>query len=176
MNPPLESLRGLYQRDRVIRAIVDLLEKHDVQDETEVKALDDELARARPPIEHNDVVAALKALEKRKCGRFIVGRKGANSRMKWHVDTTRLRQAASGELDALPFLETLIESDVDVTEARLVASPLSPVQVVTHEGEELVTHTFNLRRNLPVQFQLPSSLTRAEAERLAKFIESLPFE
>lgn len=174
MNPPLESLRGLYQRNHVMRAVVDALEAlRASEDETEVTKLVPLVNKGKVEIVYNEVVGALRDLEKRTCGRFIVGRKGGKSRMKWRVDTKRLRAALSGELDELPVLDML--EDVDMTDAHRVASS-PPPRLVAPDGEELVTHTFNLRRDFPVQFELPSSLTRSEAERLAKFIESLPFE
>jgi len=39
-----------------------------------------------------------------------------------------------------------------------------------------IRHSFHLRLGMPVIFDLPADLTKAEAERLARFIRSLPFQ
>jgi hypothetical protein len=44
------------------------------------------------------------------------------------------------------------------------------------EGEPLLRHTYRLRPDVVVDFDLPRSLTPAEAERLAQYIRTLPFE
>lgn len=172
MNPPLESLRSLYKRDTAVRAVVDALADIGTEGETEVEALETEVdpeATSR-----NDIVGALKALEKRTCGKFIVGRKGARSRMQWRVDPGQLRAAALGEIDELPVLDALEVVEVADSQARAVRSTTPGVRAL--KDEDLLSHAFNLRPGLTVHFELPSSLTRSEAERLAKFIESLPFE
>jgi hypothetical protein len=40
----------------------------------------------------------------------------------------------------------------------------------------MLSHTYNLRVDLPVTIDLPTDLTRNEAERLASFIRTLPIE
>lgn len=39
-----------------------------------------------------------------------------------------------------------------------------------------LTHTFNLRSDLSIEFTLPTDLTNKEAERIAAFIKTLPIE
>jgi len=39
-----------------------------------------------------------------------------------------------------------------------------------------IRHSFHLRSNVSVFFDLPEDLTRSEADRLAGFIRSLPFQ
>ena len=172
MNPPLESLRSLYKRDKAVQAVVDALDGLGTEGETEVEALETEVDPE--VITRNDIVGALKALEKRTCGKFIVGRKGARSRMQWRVDPGQLRAAALGEIDELPVLDALEMIEIADSQARTVRSHAPTVRA--HADEDLLSHAFNLRPGLTVHFDLPSSLTRSEAERLAKFIESLPFE
>lgn len=172
MNPPLESLRSLYKRDPAVRAVVDALDDLGTEGETEVEALESEVDPEI--ISRNDIVGALKALEKRTCGKFIVGRKGARSRMQWRVDPGQLRAAALGEIDELPLLDALEVIEVADSQARAVRT--TPSAGPPSTDADLLSHAFNLRPGLTVHFDLPSSLTRSEAERLAKFIESLPFE
>ena len=57
--------------------------------------------------------------------------------------------------------------------------PEEPSEVPTenpyHPGPATLTHRFNLRPDLEIQFQLPTDLDDAEAERLSEFIRTLPF-
>src|SRR5690349_10711461 len=43
-------------------------------------------------------------------------------------------------------------------------------------GTMSIRHSFHLRLGMAVTFDLPGDLTKAEAERLARFIRSLPFQ
>jgi len=49
-------------------------------------------------------------------------------------------------------------------------------QVEQHLGVDMLSHTFYLRADTPVTFELPVDLTKQEAERIAAFIKTLPIE
>jgi transcriptional regulator with XRE-family HTH domain len=62
--------------------------------------------------------------------------------------------------------------------ARTMARLKVALGLVSSEsgGTRAIRHTFHLRLGMPVTFDLPGDLTKAEAERLARFIRSLPFQ
>lgn len=155
----IEKLRKLYRRrDQEAKRVIDRLAGHLCEEET----LADVVERGSG-VEYLKVVAVLKELEKAGCGKFIVGRKGGQTRMRWAVDPTALRSVASGESDEFPAFEQEASA-----EAEISSDPQAE--------HELLTHVYKLRKDLTVSFDLPGDLSRSEAERLAKFIESLPFE
>jgi hypothetical protein len=150
----VEKIRRLYKkRDQEAKRVIDRLAAHVVEAET-----DAEVVEQGTGVEYLKVVAVLKELEKAGCGKFMVGRRKHKSRMRWDVDATALRSVATGEADDLP----AIEHDLPLTDAS--------------EESGLLIHSYNLRPGLTVALSLPVDLSRSEAERLAKFIESLPFE
>jgi hypothetical protein len=44
------------------------------------------------------------------------------------------------------------------------------------QNEGLLEHPYRLRKNLDLRLRLPSDLTKAEAARLAAFVQTLPFD
>lgn len=104
------------------------------------------LEKHKKVVRRPNLIAALKRLEEAGVGRFIVGRRGRPSRFRWNEEP----QAAAGHVGR--------------------RDERSPAPVC------LVRHRFVLRPNLTVEFDLPEDLNRAEARRLAQFIETLPFE
>lgn len=168
MTDRVQGVRRLYrQRDKVARGVIENLAARSTDFETEVR----EIAEATR-IPHLEIVRVLKELAKCGCGDFLVGRKGRASRMQWKVDPRLLRDAATGKVEELP----LAEPDPDLREVEAAPVPAAGPTAGRSAKDEFLTHTYNLRSGLPVSFELPSSLTRSEADRLAKFILSLPFD
>jgi len=89
-------------------------------------------------------------------GTFIVGRHSHKSRFAWTVRNTDLARAAIGETSDIPEPPQANEQDVEVEEFSL-------------------EHSYNLREDFAVDFELPVDLTEGEAKRLSTFIKSLPF-
>jgi len=167
MTKQVQGIRGLFKkRDDVARAVLKNLASRGTGGETEVDAIVE--ATDIPRLE---VVRVFKELEKRACGEFIVGRKGHVSRMRWLVDPQHLLGAATETLHELPTFER--DPDADVQDARTPVAGQTDSRVLS---DELLVHNFNLRPGLTVSFELPHSLTRVEAGRLARFILSLPFD
>jgi hypothetical protein len=166
MTEQVQTVRKFYKRDKVARAVIENLAGRPSEGETDVGAIAEATRVLRL-----DVVRVLKELEKRGCGEFVVGRKGRSSRMKWSVDPRLLLGAATDELDELPAFEP--DPDLDLEPTRKAGA--SPIGGGATNGDFL-THIYNLRPGLTVSFELPGSLTRSEADRLAKFILSLPFD
>jgi len=168
MTGEAQKVGRLFKREKVVQTvIVNLAGARPDGGETKVL----ELVRATGLAAH-EVVHVLKALGNCGCGTFIVGRRGAKSRMRWSVDPQQLLGAATAELEELPAFEA--DRDLDVEPAHAEAAPARAGR--RSKNGELLTHIYNLRPGLVVRFELPSSLTRSEADRLAKFVLSLPFE
>jgi len=106
-----------------------------------------------------EAVNFLKALARAGYGRFVVGRGKQPTRVELSCDIREVARAARDE------------SSRDETGATdLVAPAPSAPQV------EFLTHTFRLRRDCVATFELPDNLTKSEAERVAEFIRTLPFD
>ena len=58
--------------------------------------------------------------------------------------------------------------------AETSSRPAPPAGDAPAPGKDLVSHSYQLRQGLCVTLQLPADLTEREANRLARFIETLP--
>ena len=87
-------------------------------------------------------------------GKVVVGRKGYETRFRWNYKMTEVGKAAVGEIEEFEIADDLEESD--------------------EEEGGLVTHEFKIRKDVIAIVRAPSDLTEREAERLAKFIQTLP--
>lgn len=108
-------------------------------------------------VQRSEVIQMFRTLENIGCGKYVEGRKGKPSRFDWTKSSLAVCQLAIGERK-------------DVKDADL--------QAVGSEAEEpeadLERHTFRLRSDLVVDLDLPSDLTISEAERLSKFVLTIP--
>jgi hypothetical protein len=107
------------------------------------------------------VVTAMKELDRLGFGKFVVGRRGNQSRMIWNVGLGDLGRCAQGKI-------------VDFEE--LEPSESASAEDLANTGVQEILHLYQLRPDLRVSFRLPANLTRGEARRLADFVLSLPFE
>lgn len=106
----------------------------------------------------SEIVDIFKKMESFDLGTFVVGRRNGVSRFEWSVGMVETAQAAFGEIDEIQVASAEIEDD-DADD----------------EQTQAVKHSFVLRQDqTPLSFYLPKDLTEKEAERLAKFIQSLP--
>ena len=106
-----------------------------------------------------ELVRVLRKLEAFGVGDFKSGRRGAKSRFHLH----RHREEVSKVLGPPPE-PSRAPAEPDASRA---AAPVDPA---------VLTHAFALRPDLKITLDLPADLTRAEAGRLARFVEALPFE
>ena len=103
-----------------------------------------------------DVINVFRELQKCGCGNFLVGRRGGASRFEWDVEMVGVGQAAARETEQV--------EEVSLEEAE-------------EDGDNnLFKHTFRLRIDQSVTVELPKDLTSQEAARMARFIETLPFQ
>jgi len=105
----------------------------------------------------SEVIGLFKKLEEAGLGDFIAGRKGNKSRFQWKVHASEIVKAWTGEIEAI--------DDSDGTGTDADADEL-----------DMVEHKYRLRQDLEIVLELPDDLTHREASRLAKWLETLPFE
>ena len=103
-----------------------------------------------------NIISFFKRMEGLGVGTFIVGRHSHKSRFAWTVKNTDLARAAIGETSEIPDPPEAESQEPEVEEYSL-------------------EHSYNLREDFSVDFELPVDLTEGEAKRLATFIKSLPF-
>ena len=133
--------------------------------ETTVKALQRIIAGAKGPrIARRELVKTLREFAVAGCGRFIAGRHTSPSRMVWALSLNEVKAAINPPAVAIkpPPTET-------------PASQPPKDAPTPNDGWGMFVHPFRLRPTLNISLSLPANLTVGEADRLAKFIQSLPF-
>lgn len=158
MNPVTTSLvagriADLYRNDDCARALFDWFHNR-TNSARETKA---RVASDRTGFEYGYIVELLKKLDDIGVGKYVVGRKGAETRIIWEFDVKSLAKIALGESQELQSVPTDAPQDDD-------------------DPEDEIKHDFALRPDKTVMFRLPVNLTQREADRLASWIRSLPFE
>lgn len=146
-----EDLRTLYRVDETASAFFDWFNSRG-KGSRETKA---RVAADRTGQKYSDIVELFRKFEGLELGRFLVGRRGAETRFDWDYDVKSLARIATGEADEP---EDISEDTPD------------------DDGEEMLEHSFNLRPDLTVMLKLPENFTTREAERLSGWIKSLPFD
>jgi hypothetical protein len=107
-----------------------------------------------------------RALDAAEFGWFIVGRRGKETRFKWrYAPTTILQMIQERAAEKTEHSDTAAEK-----EGAPFASAADPANI------EMLEHSFRLRGDLLIKLSLPASFTKAEAGRLAMFVNSLPLD
>ena len=107
------------------------------------------------PLSRSQIIEVFRKLEGLGVGSFTSGRRGYKSRFDWDtkVHLAEIGRKAMGD-----------------REVKIDLSPHEePVAV-------LLKHSYRLRPNLSIGFDLPSDLTHWEATRLSDYIKTLAFE
>ena len=115
------------------------------------------LENAGHNFERHQLVAVFRELDASECGTFKIGRRGWPSRFEWSASIIAVGRNALGEAVEI---EPVPEDPGDEVDADL----------------DWLTHTFHLRPNIEIEFELPIDLSPNEAERLIGFMKSIPFE
>jgi hypothetical protein len=166
----LAQIRALYKTDRTIKALFDWAAGRDRDaKETSIDRLVEKIQVAKP-----QVIQACKQLHDVGCGRFMYGRRGAKTRMRWFYSLRSLGKAAKGDTSHLDEIND--ELDEDDGSAGPVLQAKAGEDTAGRGPSERIEHRFALRPSISVTISLPGDLTRKEAERFAAFIQSLPFE
>jgi hypothetical protein len=118
-----------------------------------------DVVRRRGQMGHEAAVGLLQALAHAGFGTFVVGRRGAKTRIVWDYSIRDVGAAASGSTKEIHKVDEdeVIEDDS-----------------AEDDEDALVEHAFNLRPGMKITLELPADITRREAERLAKFVEAIP--
>ncbi len=155
---PIPAIRKLYASNPCAKAILDQFALRQ-QDRLEVSV--DRLQQLLTSDGHEfprpEIIEVLRALEATGAGKFVVGRKGHESRFARTVRLSELGRAARGE-----GTDGALDRAVQAAEPNPTGDP--------------VNHRFVLRPGFVVGIALPGDLSASEATRLADFIKTLPFQ
>lgn len=147
------EVKRLYREDHAAEALFDWFSTRE-RNPSETTA---ERASSQADVEYKDIIRVFRELETIGCGKVLMGRKGFSTRIKWDYKVLNLAKVAQGE-------------DVEIVE-------IDPADTASDwDDDQLVTHYFQLRSDLRIEMRLPDGLSKKEAERLAAFIQTLPFE
>ena len=154
----LVKLRKLYDENSSARAVLDHFARRERnRGTTSVDRIQSKVSAEGEKISRWDVIKVFRELQECGCGNFLVGRRGATSRFEWDVEMVGVGQAAARETEQV--------EEVSLEEAE------------EEDGDNnLFEHTFRLRIDQSVTMELPKDLTSQEAARMARFIETLPFQ
>jgi len=157
MDIDIDRLKELYQHNATARIILDqAARRRRNQTETKVDRILSLLKEEGHEISRGDIIDAFRSLEDLAAGQFVTGRRGWPSRFVWSVGMVSVGKAAAGE-----------PQDIEQIPAEEMEEPASA---------DMLAHPFNLRMDLQVTLELPADLSRAEADRLANFVRTLPIE
>jgi hypothetical protein len=152
----ISLFKTVYAENQAVKAICDhLAGRSKNQYETKLHRIIHHLDFEGYEFKHAEVIAALRKLEEVNLGKFVEGRRGWLSRFVWNVGSLNVAALATDGESAL--------IDLDMEDEFLT------------ECDDLIEHTFVLRPDLSVTFELPSNLSAQEADRLSAFLQSLPF-
>jgi hypothetical protein len=168
-NVDKDGLRKLYRTDGTAKAVFDhLARRQRNKTETPVDRLMQNISGEGFDISRPALTAVLKALERARCGEYVVGRKGHPSRFRWDVGMVAAARYAAGEATVIEAVDQATSDDAD-------DSATYGAHDLVNGATPQLTHGFQLRPDLRLSFTLPSDLTPAEATRLADFVKTLPF-
>ena len=147
-----DELRDLYRTDKTALALINwFYSRGKGSRETKARVAADRTGR-----EYSEIVELFRKFDDLGLGRFVVGRRGAETRFEWNYDVKSIVRIATGEADEAEDVPQDAQED--------------------DEGEDMLEHSFNLRPELTVTLRLPETFTAREAERLSGWIKSLPFD
>jgi hypothetical protein len=153
----IEELKQLYSSNPTAKALCDhMASRHNNQTETKLERIQVRLQADGHDVKRSELIATFRRFEQIGCGQYIEGRRGWPSRFVWAVGSVSACRAAIGEISTIE------------PEAQAIDQ--------TPGDEATITHTYNLRADLKIELLLPMDLTPAEAERIATFVKTLPFE
>ena len=151
-----KKLRQLYKDKPAARAVLDHLASRERNwSSTTVDRIQTNVGTNGGDVSRADIVGVFRELEASGCGTFKAGRKGWPSRFEWAVQMVSVGQAAAGETEKV---EEITEEDQG-----------------EEDGANALRHSFRLRPDVTVTFELPANVTAGEAQRLADFLKTVPF-
>lgn len=144
-----------------------------------------------------DIVAALRTLEKAGHGTFTPAHGSEKPKFTWHqvnkaeprhdanakrrarAPTAEAARAATGKPSAAARSNAAGTKRAEASKSSQTQDNQSVTQTSIEtpaaSTSSVLDHHFHLRSGFVVKLTLPTDLTRAEAERLAKFLQAIPF-
>lgn len=116
----------------------------------------------------SEMVALFRALDDLGAGKFKVGRRGSKTRIDWSYSLRSLGQISQGAANHPEFIDP---TNVEESDAEGVG-----IEALDNVINDQISHSFQLRADLRIIFNLPADITAKEAERLAGFIRQVPFD
>lgn len=150
-------LRKLYSENDHAQAVLDHFASRERNwGTTTVDRIHTNLRSEGEDLSRGDLISVFRELENCGCGNFVAGRKGYSSRFEWIVEMVGVGLAAAGEIEHV--------------------DEVSEEEAGEEEPGSLIKHTYRLRPDVTIAVELPTDFTPQEADRMARFIETLPFE
>ncbi len=163
----LDEIRALYEEDEVAQRFFDWVsERKNDSAETSL----DRIA-SRLNLHRSEAVALAKQLDHTKCARFILGRKGAKSRVQWAYSLRSLGMAAKGDVDQLDDVdpdiaaetaEQILAFTAGLSTEQIGKAPTprkwSIREIVAHLADCEIVFSFRLRQTLAPALDQPHSI------------------
>lgn len=169
-----DELKELYRRDEVAEVIFDLMAGYERNlkviklDIVTTKLETDRLTSSMSAVLlRKSAIDFFRKLERLGLGRFIAGRRGKQSRFEWHEDVKMIEIGKCAKGGSADVPTTVVESDS--------LPHRSLPEDAAHLRQRSIRHTYNVRKDFEVAFELPGDLTSHEANRLSCFVRTLPF-
>lgn len=160
-DPLPRQLKALYKENKAAQSLLGLLATLKTAPKTvAVVTILERLKKSNIEIARDELVKLLKILDKElNLGTFVVGRRRVPSRFVWKADPISVAQVAVGQAREIQWLP-----DKHLPEG------------IGEDKPEMLEHTYRLRPDMILTFELPSNFTPREAERVSAFIKTLPYE
>lgn len=114
-----------------------------------------------------EIRRVFKKLDDLGCGHLVKGSRGHETRMVWDSNILSIAEVARGGSNKV---DSTIPEDQPKLEEEETIQPIPQIP------GGYIAHKFQLRRDAMIEVALPADFTSVEAERLAAFIKTLPFD
>ena len=148
------ELQDLYESNQAARSLLDYYAER----ERSSKKTSVDRAEFVTGEDYYDLVAVFKKLESIGVGKFLVGRKGHESRMVWDYDVVSIGQAAQSKEDELE----PVPKDAEENDGR-------------EDEVKMKDHEFYLRPDLKLSLTLPDNFTVEDANKMKAWIDFIIF-
>jgi len=149
-NEKIMSLQGLYESNETARSLLDNFAER----ERSSKKTSVDRAEAVTGEDYYSIVSLFKELESIGVGKFVVGRKGHESRMIWSYDIISIGQAArsdDSELESVP-------NDAEEDDGKA-------------DSIQMQEHQFYLRQDLKLELFLPVDFNSTDAHKMKAWLD-----
>lgn len=161
-SPIVSRLREIYEEDDIARRFCDwaALRGRDASETAVYRAA--EMCH----VAYGDMLKLFRVFDEIGLGTFKEGRKGYKTRIVWGYSLISVGKAGKGESQL---------SEIDVNELEPVENSV-PAEYEIETISDRMLHKFRLRPDVEIAIDLPPDLSRREAERLASWVQTLPFD